>query len=246
MLRDAHPAIAGVLRTATTIHVLGAGLNPEKPAHRAIHDLDGKGWRLVPVHPRDAGGAILGRPIRPALEDGIVPEIVVFFLAPERAKQAVRELTFDTEWNPCRCSGSSPALNMRTSSRCSTKRASSTSWTTASCALFNGTTLSASTTTKPPRGTFRSVRKTGAVVRFGRWKHRCRRSPLLRRRSNGAGTLWILSGPITPLRVTCGHWLGPTRRCLSLRFAWPETRSHGSSAATASMVNNVPPPPNTA
>ena len=93
MLRDAHPAIAGVLRTATTIHVLGAGLNPEKPAHRAIHDLDGKGWRLVPVHPRDAGGAILGRPIRPALEDGIVPEIVVFFLAPERAKQAVRELT---------------------------------------------------------------------------------------------------------------------------------------------------------
>ena len=93
MLRDAHPAIAGVLRTATTIHVLGAGLNPEKPAHRAIHELDGKGWRLVPVHPRDAGGAILGRPIRPALEDGIVPEIVVFFLAPERAKQAVRELT---------------------------------------------------------------------------------------------------------------------------------------------------------
>ena len=93
MLRDAHPAIAGVLRTATTIHVLGAGLNPEKPAHQAIHDLDGKGWRLVPVHPRDDGGAILGRPIRPALEDGIVPEIVVFFLAPERAKQAVRELT---------------------------------------------------------------------------------------------------------------------------------------------------------
>ena len=93
MLRDAHPAIAGILRSATSIHILGAGLNAEKPAHRAIHDLDGRGWRLVPVHPKDAGGAILGRPIRPSLEEGVVPEVVVFFLAPERAKQAVMELT---------------------------------------------------------------------------------------------------------------------------------------------------------
>ena len=92
MLRDAHPAIQGVVCEATSIHILGAGLKPEKPAHQAIHDLDGKGWRLVPVHPRDAGGAILGRPIRPAIEDGILPEVVVFFLAPDRAKQAVREM----------------------------------------------------------------------------------------------------------------------------------------------------------
>ena len=93
MLRDAHPAIAGILRSAASIHILGAGLNGERPAHRAIHDLDGRGWRLVPVHPKDAGGAILGRPIRPSLEEGVVPEVVVFFLAPERAKQAVMELT---------------------------------------------------------------------------------------------------------------------------------------------------------
>ena len=92
MLRDAHPAIVGTVCSAASIHVLGAGLNPEKPAHRAIHDLDGKGWRLVPIHPRDAGGAILGRPIRPAIEKGLQPEVVVFFLAPERAKQAVMEL----------------------------------------------------------------------------------------------------------------------------------------------------------
>ena len=246
MLRDAHPAIAGVLRTATTIHVLGAGLNPEKPAHRAIHDLDGKGWRLVPVHPRDAGGAILGRPIRPALEDGIVPEIVVFFLAPERAKQAVRELTVRYGMESMPLLWFQPGSEHEDVLEMLNEAGILTSWTTASCALLNATTLSATTTIKPPRGTFRSVRKTEAVVRFGRWKHRCRRSPLLRRRSNGAGTLWILSGPITPLRDTCVRWLGPTRRCLSLRFAWPETRSHGSSAATASMVNNVPPPPNTA
>ncbi len=92
MLRDAHPAIEGTVREAQSIHILGAGLNPERPAHRAIHDLDGKGWRLVPIHPRDAGGAILGRPIRSSMNEALSPEIVVFFLAPERAKQAVMEL----------------------------------------------------------------------------------------------------------------------------------------------------------
>ena len=46
----------------------------------------------MPVHPVDAGGSILGWPVRPTLEVGIVPEIVVFFLAPDRAKAAVREL----------------------------------------------------------------------------------------------------------------------------------------------------------
>ena len=102
MLRDAHPAIQGMVRSASTIHILGAGLKAERPAHQAIHDLDGKGWRLVPIHPKDAGGAILGRPIRASIEDGIRPEIVVFFLAPERAKQAVLELImkFDHEDMP--------------------------------------------------------------------------------------------------------------------------------------------------
>lgn len=92
MLRDAHPAIEGTVREAKSIHILGAGLNPDRPAHQAIHDLDGKGWRLVPIHPRDAGGAILGRPIRSSIDESSAPEIVVFFLAPERAKRAVMEL----------------------------------------------------------------------------------------------------------------------------------------------------------
>ena len=92
MLRDAHPAIQGVISEASSIHILGAGLKPERPAHQAVHDLQDKGWRLVPVHPNDAGGAILGRPVRASIEDGVQPEVVVFFLAPERAKQAVMEL----------------------------------------------------------------------------------------------------------------------------------------------------------
>ena len=97
MLRDAHPAIQGLVTKASSIHILGAGLKQERPAHQAIHDLDGKGWRLVPVHPNDAGGAVKGWPIRASIEDGIRPEVVVFFLAPERAKQAVLELIMNVE-----------------------------------------------------------------------------------------------------------------------------------------------------
>ena len=81
--------IDGAINGAQSIHILGSGLNPERPAHRAIHDLDGRGWRLVPIHPRDAGRCILGRVIRREIEDGIIPDIVVFFLAPERAKAAI-------------------------------------------------------------------------------------------------------------------------------------------------------------
>ena len=92
MLRDSHPAIYETVRDAQSIHILGAGMNPQRPAHQAIHDLDGRGWRLVPIHPNDAGGSILGRPIRPLIEKGITPQVVVFFLAPERAKKAVLEL----------------------------------------------------------------------------------------------------------------------------------------------------------
>lgn len=97
MLRDAHPAVVETVRKAKSIHVLGAGMKADRPAHQAFHDLNGRGWRLVPVHPLDAGGSILGHPVRPALEGGVLPEVVVFFLAPERAKAAVRELVLRCE-----------------------------------------------------------------------------------------------------------------------------------------------------
>ena len=74
------------------IHILGAGLNSERPAHSAVNDLSERGWNPIPIHPRDAGASISGYPIRPMIEDGIQPEIVVLFLAPERAREAVRRL----------------------------------------------------------------------------------------------------------------------------------------------------------
>jgi len=76
----------------STIHIYGAGLNHERPAHTAVGELSDLGWACAPIHPRDAGGTISGFPIRPSLDDGIVPEIVVLFLAPQRAQAVVRDL----------------------------------------------------------------------------------------------------------------------------------------------------------
>lgn len=74
------------------IHIFGAGTNSEKPAHKAVHELSARGWAVAPIHPKNAGATINGFPIRPALDSGVAPEIVVLFLAPERARSVVRSL----------------------------------------------------------------------------------------------------------------------------------------------------------
>ena len=80
------------ITSTSVIHIFGAGVNPEKPAHKAVHELSARGWAVAPIHPRDAGATIAGFPIRPGLDDGVCPEIVVLFLAPERARGVVRSL----------------------------------------------------------------------------------------------------------------------------------------------------------
>lgn len=80
--------------SSNSIHIFGSGLNSEKPAHKAIHDLNGKGWRLIPLHLNDAGSTITNFPIRKEIDDGIIPEIVVLFLAPKRALSVVKQLLF--------------------------------------------------------------------------------------------------------------------------------------------------------
>ena len=81
-----------IVSNSSVIHIFGAGLNPEKPAHTAVKELSDRGWAIAPIHPRDAGATINGFPIRPKLDSGIVAEIIVLFLAPERAREVVRSL----------------------------------------------------------------------------------------------------------------------------------------------------------
>ena len=85
------------ITSASVIHIFGAGINPEKPAHKAVHELSARRWAVAPIHPRDAGATINGFPIRPSLDKGITPEIVVLFLAPERARSVVRNLIINQD-----------------------------------------------------------------------------------------------------------------------------------------------------
>jgi len=85
-------SIKSRLVNSRSIHILGAGLNKERTAHTAVGELSQRGWRVVPIHPRDAGATISGIPIRPNIEKGVELEVVVLFLAPERARNEVKKL----------------------------------------------------------------------------------------------------------------------------------------------------------
>ena len=90
-LRDGEVLTSRIV-SSSTVHIYGAGLNKERPAHTAVKELSDRGWAIAPIHPKDGGATIDGFPIRPGLDEGIIPEIVVLFLAPERARAVVRNL----------------------------------------------------------------------------------------------------------------------------------------------------------
>ena len=79
------------LRQVRSVHIIGAGLNQDRPAHRAFHDMRGRGYRMVPVHPRDAGSTIEGFPIVPHPWASEEPEMFVIFLSPERTLGLLRK-----------------------------------------------------------------------------------------------------------------------------------------------------------
>ena len=89
---DASPDLIPALLGVTSVHVFGAGLNAERTSHTAVPELRKRGWRVVPVHPRDAGACIDGVPIRDSPEPGTPLEVAVLSLAPERARAQVRRL----------------------------------------------------------------------------------------------------------------------------------------------------------
>ena len=89
--------LASLVSNSKVVHIYGAGLNSERPAHTAVAELKKRGWAVAPIHPKDGGATIDGFPIRPALDEGVVPEIVVLFLAPERARAVVRNLIMRIE-----------------------------------------------------------------------------------------------------------------------------------------------------
>jgi predicted CoA-binding protein len=74
--------IKEILANASTIAVVGASGNPDKPSYRVMKQLQRAGYRVVPVNPRES--EILGERSYPSLID--VPEpvdIVDVFRRPE-------------------------------------------------------------------------------------------------------------------------------------------------------------------
>ena len=84
--------LKSILSSVDVIHIYGAGLNTERPAHSAVIELKQRGWAIAPIHINDGGATIEGFPIRSELDDGIIPKVVVLFLAPERSRAVVRNL----------------------------------------------------------------------------------------------------------------------------------------------------------
>lgn len=57
--------MAGILRTARRIAVVGLSRKPERPSHGVAAYLQRAGYTIIPVHP--AGGVTLGEPVHPDL-----------------------------------------------------------------------------------------------------------------------------------------------------------------------------------
>ncbi len=65
--------IAGILRDARTIAMVGASPNWNRPSFFVMKYLQGKGFRVIPVNPRAAGEEILGEKVYPDLKSVPVP-----------------------------------------------------------------------------------------------------------------------------------------------------------------------------
>ena len=78
------------LADVRSVHIIGAGLRKDRPAHQAFHDAGHLGYRMIPVHPKAAGNTLLGRPIRPHPWNDDEPELFVLFLSPERVLGQLR------------------------------------------------------------------------------------------------------------------------------------------------------------
>ena len=86
-------ALSSLVIDSSVIHIFGAGLNQERPAHTAAKELSDRGWAIAPIHPKDGGATIDGFPIRPELDQGVIPEIVVFPLRSGASAARVKKVS---------------------------------------------------------------------------------------------------------------------------------------------------------
>ncbi len=61
--------IRGILRAVQTIAMVGASPNWNRPSYFAMKYLQAKGYRVIPVNPREAGKEILGEKVYASLSE---------------------------------------------------------------------------------------------------------------------------------------------------------------------------------
>jgi predicted CoA-binding protein len=95
MHHDAYPNyyLADILRETKTIALVGASPKPERPSYRVMAFLLRKGYRVIPVNPGHAGGAILDQPVVARLADiGEAIDMVDVFRAASALPALVDEI----------------------------------------------------------------------------------------------------------------------------------------------------------
>ena len=88
MSHDHYPdgLIRRILRDVRAIAMVGISANWNRPSYFAMKYLQEKGYRVIPVNPREAGGEILGEAVYPRLADVPTPfDMVDIFRASEAA-----------------------------------------------------------------------------------------------------------------------------------------------------------------
>ena len=68
-MADEQGALRRILSTCRTIAVVGLSAEWHRPSFFAAKYMQGKGYRILPVNPRYAGGSVLGMPCVARLED---------------------------------------------------------------------------------------------------------------------------------------------------------------------------------
>lgn len=86
-----HPdQIRQILTDVRTIALVGASEKPQRPSHEVMAYLQGRGYRVIPVNPRLAGGTLLGETVYPDLASIPQPvDMAELFLAPERTDRVI-------------------------------------------------------------------------------------------------------------------------------------------------------------